>query len=177
VKTARTGINVSRAIAGRMLLVSGALMAALAGCAAMKASQQPEKKNLTVLESGTPRSHVIAELGAPLWSEQRDGKTVDIFAFKQGYSKTTKAGRALVHGTADVFTFGLWEVVGIPAETLADGKDVKVQVVYDANEHVQSLNMIKGQEVLTPTDWLGRKGKPVISTVQHSEAVTANVVK
>ena len=129
------------------------------GCAAYKATQQPGKKNLGVLAPGTPRSHVIAELGAPLWSEERDGARVDLFSFKQGYRKTTKAGRALVHGAADVATGGLWEVVGIPAETLADGSDVKVEVTYDDRRAVKSVDCIEGQKILTPRRLFARKKK------------------
>lgn len=135
------------------------LLALAPGCAAYKASQQPSKKNLGVLAPGTPRSHVIAELGAPLWSEDRDGARVDLFAFKQGYRKTTKAGRALVHGAADVATGGLWEVVGIPAETLADGADVKVEVTYDDRRAVKTVDCIEGQNVITPRRLFARKRK------------------
>ena len=63
------------------------------GCAAVKATQQPGKKDLAVLSNGMARTHVIAELGAPVWSDERDGDIVDVFAFKQGYSKGVKAGR------------------------------------------------------------------------------------
>ncbi len=117
------------------------------GCAALKATQQPGKKDLAVLTQGMPRTHVIAELGAPIWSDERDGDIVDIFAFKQGYTKGIKAGRAFIHGAADVATFGLWEVVGIPAESLADGTDVRVEVHYDKHQTVRTLEVLKGEKV------------------------------
>jgi hypothetical protein len=129
------------------------------GCAAIKATQQPSKKDLSVLTPGTPRTRLICELGAPLWTEERDGATVDIFAFKQGYTKAVKAGRALVHGAADVATGGLWEVVGVPAETLADGKNVKVEVTYDERRAVRAVEVIEGQEVLSPRRLFGRRRK------------------
>ena len=120
------------------------------GCAAVKATQQPGKKDLGVLSAGTPRTHVIAELGAPTWSDERGDDIVDVFAFKQGYTKGIKAGRALIHGAADVATFGLWEVVGIPAEMLADGTDVRVEVHYDPRQAVRSVEVIKGEQVFEP---------------------------
>jgi hypothetical protein len=136
------------------------LLLTASGCAAIKATQQPNKKNLSVLTPGTPRTHLIAELGAPLWSEERDGTMVDVFAFKQGYTKAVKAGRALAHGAADVATGGLWEVVGVPAESLADGKNVKVEVTYDERRAVRSVDVIEGQEVIEPRRHLfGRKHK------------------
>jgi hypothetical protein len=140
-------------------VVIGALLLGSSGCAAFKATQQPNKKKLSVLTPGTPRSHVIAELGAPVYTEEREGVTTDVFAFKQGYSKGVKAGRALVHGAADVVTGGLWEVVGIPAESLADGTDVKVEVVYDQRRAVQSIEVIEGQDEFVPRGPLGRKLK------------------
>ena len=146
--------NAACAAIGLFLLAVSA-----SGCAAYKATQQPSKKNLGVLAPGTPRSHVIAELGAPLWSEERDGARVDLFSFKQGYHKATKAGRALVHGAADVATGGLWEVVGIPAEALADGSDVKVEVTYDDRRAVKTVDCIEGQKILTPRRLFARKRK------------------
>ncbi len=148
-----------------------ALIFSCSGCAAIKATQQPEKKNLKVLSLGTPRSHVIAELGAPIYSEDRDGTKVDVFAFKQGYTKGVKAGRALVHGAADVVTGGLWEVVGIPAESLADGKDVKVEVTYDERRAVHSIDVIQGQEQITPRRLFSRKAKPDATVATQSDAV------
>ncbi len=45
-------------------------------------------------------------------------------------------------------TGGLWEVIGIPAETLADGTEVQVVVSYDNLENVHAVQVIKGQKVL-----------------------------
>jgi hypothetical protein len=137
-----------RLLAAVLLIAALLTVGVLApGCAAVKATQQPGKKDLAVLSNGMARTHVIAELGAPVWSDERDGDIVDVFAFKQGYSKGVKAGRALIHGAADVATFGLWEVVGIPAESLADGTDVRVEVHYDRRQVVRSVEVIKGDKV------------------------------
>jgi hypothetical protein len=35
-----------------------------------------------------------------------------------------KAGRALVHGAADVATFGLWDVVGTPTGAIFSGDEI-----------------------------------------------------
>jgi hypothetical protein len=158
----------SRLVAAVLAAVVGGVLLASPGCAAYKATQQPDKKNLSVLTPGTPRSHVIAELGAPLWSEERDGARVDLFAFKQGYRKATKAGRALVHGAADVATGGLWEVIGIPAEALANGTDIKVEVTYDRLRAVRTIEVIEGQDALTPRRLFARKSKPVVKTAQKT---------
>ncbi|HET6881221.1 MAG TPA: hypothetical protein VFI31_13760 [Pirellulales bacterium] len=122
-------------------------VAECSGCAAVKASRQPDKKNLGVLHEGTPRAQVIAELGAPTYTKPRpDGTVEDVFSFKQGYTKGVKMGRAFVHGAADVATGGLWEVVGIPTEIWADGTDVQVLVTYDQDERVRYRRVFKGQQ-------------------------------
>ena len=137
-----------------LLLALFALSASAAGCAASMAARQPAKRDLAVLAAGTPRTHVIAELGSPVWTETAGGQTSDVFSFKQGYTKPVKAARALLHGAADVATIGLWEVVGIPAETLADGTDVQLEVHYDRDHRVASVGTIKGRAALA-----GQEGK------------------
>jgi hypothetical protein len=119
------------------------------GCSVYMATQQPEKKDVHVLDRGTARNHVIAEFGAPVHTEVDDeGKTCDVFVFVQGYSGGIKAGRAAFHGAADILTLGLWEVVGTPVEAVADGTEVKCEVFYDENECVDYINVLKGESEL-----------------------------
>lgn len=117
-------------------------------CSVFMAANQPDKKDFHVLDRGTPRDQVIAELGIPAYSKVEEGRKCDVFAFVQGYSKGAKVGRAVFHGAADVFTLGLWEVAGTPIEVVADGNEVKLEVFYDANETVERVNVIKGKEVV-----------------------------
>jgi hypothetical protein len=125
------------------------LSAFASGCSVWQAAHQPDKKDMGVLYQGTPRLNVIAELGTPVWSEQSpEGATTDVFTFKQGYSEINKTGRALFHGAADVATMGLWEVVGTPAEMIADGTDVQLQVRYDAYQNVETVQVLKGAEAV-----------------------------
>jgi hypothetical protein len=111
----------------------------LTGCSVFMATRQPDKKDLSVLEVGNPRSFVLSELGQPISTEIKNGKRVDIFKFIQGYGKATKTGRALFHGTADVVTLGLWEVVATPTEVILDGKKMAYEVIYDANDRVEKV--------------------------------------
>ena len=109
------------------------------GCAVFMAAKQPPKKDLSVLSVGTPRSLLLAELGQPTATETSDGKKVDMFSFTQGYSKPAKAARAVFHGAADVFTLGLWEVVGTPTEAVFDGTKMAFEVTYDQNDRVENV--------------------------------------
>lgn len=70
---------------------------------------------------------------------------MDVFTFVQGYSKGAKVGRAFFHGAADVVTLGLWEVVGTPIETVADGTQMKVEMSYDGEERVKSVQYLAGK--------------------------------
>jgi hypothetical protein len=68
-----------------------------------------------------------------------EGESCDIFKFRQGYRNSTKVARAVFHGTADLLTFGLWEVVGTPVETGLDGETLSYQVCYDKKNTVTSV--------------------------------------
>jgi hypothetical protein len=114
------------------------LLVATSGCSVVMAAKQPDAKDLSVLNEGTPRSAVVSELGPPVWSGEREGAKVEVFSFVDGYHKGTKAARAFFHAAADVFTFGLWEVVGTPAEAIFSGSKMRIEVVYDAQERVKS---------------------------------------
>ena len=118
----------------------------IAGCSVVMATQQPSRMDFSVLSKGVDRSRVIAELGAPLTTDVKDGKRTDVFSVRQGYSTGAKVGRALFHGAADVFTLGLWEVVGTPVEAIASGTVVKVGVTYDKNDRVEEIITYSGKE-------------------------------
>ena len=122
------------------------ITALLTGCSVFMAAKQPPKKDLSVLSRGTPRARLLAELGQPVASETRDGKKVDVFSFTQGYSKPAKATRAVFHGVADVFTLGLWEVVGTPTEAVFDGTKTALEVTYDENNRVENVVNLQPQK-------------------------------
>lgn len=126
----------------RLFLFATLALLLLASCSVYMATNQPPKRNLAVLKPGTHRDLVIAELGAPVTSEKTDEGRKDIYTFVQGYSKFAKAGRALFHGTADLFTIGLWEAVGTPVEGAFDGKRISVRVVFDRDEKVKETKTL-----------------------------------
>jgi hypothetical protein len=115
------------------------------GCSVYMAAKQPDAKDLSVLKAGTHRGRVIAELGAPVWSGDKDGEKTDVFVFKHGYGAAARTGRAVFHGTADVFTLGLWEVVSTPTEAYFSGSDVKIEVAYDIKDLIRSTKDLTGQ--------------------------------
>jgi hypothetical protein len=129
----------------RLLLVV-CLLLNLAGCSVFMAAQLPDKKNLEVFKPGVPRPVVLAEMGLPAGYEDRNGVRSEVYKFKQGYSQQAKISRAVLHGTADVLTFGLWEAVGTPTEYYFSGTDTIVLVTYNRNDRVETVEYYKGGE-------------------------------
>lgn len=107
------------------------------------AAQQPPAKNVELFKSGTPRDELLAEFGPPFISEKTEGKTIEIFIFIQGYNRATKAGRVIFHAAADVFTLGLWEIIGTPTELYFDGKEMAFHVSYDEHERIEEVNVLR----------------------------------
>lgn len=116
---------------------------ALSGCSVFMAANQPRKRNLNVLAVGSPRSLVMAELGAPVSTETLRRSRVDVYSFRQGYSRGVRTTRAVGHGVADFLTLGIWEVVGTPAEAFFDGEETLIQVQYDAADRVVQTMTLK----------------------------------
>ena len=112
------------------------------GCAVYMAANQPGNKNMDLLKAGMPRDSIMAEFGAPVNTETKDGEKTDIYRFRQGYSQGEKAFRSVGHGVADVFTLGLWEVIGTPAEATFNGKDMAVKIIYDRNDKVKEVTYL-----------------------------------
>jgi outer membrane protein assembly factor BamE (lipoprotein component of BamABCDE complex) len=126
------------------LIACGALVAvAMSGCSVFMAANQPRKRNLNVLAVGSPRSLVLAELGAPVSTEMNRRNRVDVYAFRQGYSRGVRTTRAVGHGVADFLTLGIWEVVGTPTEAFFDGEETLIQVQYDAGDKVVQTMTLK----------------------------------
>lgn len=105
------------------------------GCSVVMAVKQPEEKNLDVLSVGNHQDVVRAELGAPtstgLIGIGGEKLEYDVFGFSEGNSRGWGVGRALLYGVLDVFTFGLWEVVGTPIEGgISGGEKRNIRVIY-----------------------------------------------
>lgn len=121
------------------LVIVSILSFSLSGCSVVMAAKQTQYREVEIVKEGTSRARLIAEFGRPEHSgETPDGQRYDIFKFKQGYGKGNKALRMLFHATADLFTCFLWEIIGSPAEMLAEGEDVEFKAIYNDDEEVVS---------------------------------------
>ena len=119
------------------------LALAAAGCSVAMAAHQPSRKDVKLFATGVPRNLVVGEVGAPVTTETKGGKRVDVYAFTQGYSKAARVSRTIGHGAADVFTLGLWEVVGTPTEAAFNGTPVVYEVTYDASDRIENVVVLK----------------------------------
>ncbi len=128
----------------RLFVLMVFLVTLISGCSVFMAAKQPVKKNVGLFEIGVPRSALIAEFGAPIISEIKEEKKIEIFKFLQGYSTGAKVGRAFFHGAADVVTLGLWELVGIPTEITFSGDEMAYLVKYDKDDLVEEVLALKG---------------------------------
>jgi hypothetical protein len=125
-------------------LLVACLLFNLAGCSVFMAAQLPDRKNLDVFKPGVPRQVVLAEMGLPTEYENRNGVRSEVYKFKQGYSQPARISRAVLHGTADILTFGLWEAVGTPTEYIFSGTDTMVLVTYNSNDRVETVEYFQG---------------------------------
>lgn len=120
----------------------------LSSCSVYMAATQEDKKDMSVIQEGTPRSLVLGKLGQPVNTEKEKGVKKDFFSFTHGYSGGNKAMRAVGHGVLDIFTLGLWEIVGTPVEILADGEKVNMEITYDEEDKVDSYKVFVDGKVV-----------------------------
>ena len=122
----------------------GLVITILSGCATSTVLGRPKEKNLFVLNPGTSRGTVLSELGAPAYTKDlQNGEKFDTFAFDKGVSGGYKFGRGFFHIAADLFTIFLWEIVAWPGEKIAAGNNTTVEVSYDKDEKIKSVNYVK----------------------------------
>ncbi len=114
------------------------LMGVLSGCSVMLAATKPEPKDMDVLVIGTPRGDVLKEFGQPAQTGLGDGNRVDTFTYKEGERSNKKLGRAALHGSMDLISFGVWELFATPTEIMAIQPDITVEVTYDERDRVAS---------------------------------------
>lgn len=122
---------------------------AVSGCSINRALDEPHKKDYRVLDPGTSRDLVRAELGEPLESVGHD--SCDVFAFRKG-SSGWKYMRAVSYGVLDVATLGVSEIATDPAEAAVGKSKVRVRVCYDAAQNVvysERLEIGKSTQLMT----------------------------
>jgi len=115
----------------------------LSGCSVGMAMAGKDQKDTSVVFPGSPRAVVIAKLGPPETSTKNaNGETVDSWLIIKGNAPS--GGRAAMHAGLDVFTLGLWEVLGTPLEMGAAGEDrTRYIITYDKEDKIKDMQAIK----------------------------------
>lgn len=155
----------------------------LSGCSVFMAAKQPDYKNVDLFKVGTPRTQLLAEFGNPVSSDTKNGTKCDAFAFTQGYTSGAKAGRAFLHGVADVFTLGLWEVIGTPTEAVFSGDQVGYEACYDKDDRIKYFTLLTQYDgrgpknVGTATDTSTDPGGSALSNASNQSSSTPAAVQ
>lgn len=126
-----------------------AVAIAISACSINRALDEPHKKDYKVLQPGTSRDLVRAELGQPLVSVNHDD--CDVFSFQEG-SSGWKYMRAIGYGVLDVATLGAAEIATNPTEAAVGKDQLRVRVCYDARQNVaysERLAVGKGAKLMT----------------------------
>ncbi len=125
-------------------LVVGITALSSSGCGVYMAFTQPAAVDTAGLEQGgVTRDVVIERLGAPKSSvKNADGTREDIYEFYEGSATGWRIGRGLFHLGADLFTWGLWEIVATPTELLMKGEKITAQANFDASDRLTSFKVL-----------------------------------
>ena len=127
-------------IMGRVIIATWGLclVLALAGCSVGMALSGKKEPDLGVIRIGSTRGEVELQLGSPIESVTRpDGLRSDVYEYEIGNEPS--AGRAAGHAVMDIFTLGLWEVIGTPIEAV-QGEEFRVTILYSPDDRVVSIN-------------------------------------
>ena len=111
----------------------------LSSCSVGMALSGKKEMNTSILFPDVPREAVITRIGEPEYSGiDEEGNYVDTYTLVRGNEPSTT--RAVVHGTLDVFTLGLWEIMGTPFEVI-EGAEAKSKIViyYDSEERIKRI--------------------------------------
>jgi hypothetical protein len=71
-----------------------------------------------------------------------DGRHYAVYEYQTGNEPST--GRAVAHGTMDVITFGLWEIIGTPIEGFS-GDTYRLAVTYNEFWQVEEMQSLQAE--------------------------------
>lgn len=102
----------------------------------MVASRSSYRGDLNVIQPGVQRSVVIAELGQPdNMTVLENGGYDDRYVLDpNAHRGVTKFFTALFYAVADIFTFGLTEVIFVPTEIAMRDKTGIFHLTYDPDQ-------------------------------------------
>ena len=117
----------------------------ITGCSVYMSASRSTYKDTSVIQLGADRAVVLKELGPPHASlKLENGGYKDIYKIDPDAHRAGSKGAAVAwHVIADIFTIGLWEVVGTPLELAAQDKPVTFILKYDDKEKLVEMETVK----------------------------------
>lgn len=108
----------------------------LSSCSVVMAANK-EGTNISKVQHCKNRSQFIAKGGKIVSSERMpNGDLVELYQFTK---ERGSIGRAFMHGVLDVWTLGLWEVVGTPMEGFDTKEFFCLKVISDCDGNVKDV--------------------------------------
>lgn len=118
------------------------VISSLTGCSAVMAAKGKREANVSALQYGDTKNMVLAKIGyQPIRNYMDKEKQIEIYEIEYGNEAST--GRAIAHGTLDILTLGVWELVGTPLEATKGEKSYLV-VEY---ENGKLVNFYQSQQI------------------------------
>jgi hypothetical protein len=149
----KTNMNLKNHIKNLTLIINCICFLMLSGCAASRALNKEDRKDYSVLEKGTERDLVLAELGVPIVAGAPHGSNADsrcdIFAFREGVSGA-KYARAVGYSFLAVGTLGISEIVTNPVESAIGNDKIRLRVCYDENLRVDTVSRLEAGVAAIP---------------------------
>ena len=122
----------------KKLILLMAAVAMFSGCAANMAMNGKNGPDMKVVKHQESRQEVERLLGSPVEvTELKNGHVICRYVYEAKIDPDYI--RAAGHATADLFTFGLWELVGTPIEGYVARKR-KASVEYDESGKIVKVN-------------------------------------
>jgi len=113
----------------KRLIVLLLLVPFISGCSVGMALHGKREPDMGDLRKGMSieEAHFILRDYEPAISFTDDGDRIEEYKIELGNKPS--GGRALGHLAMDVFTLGLWEIVGTPVEAMTSG-DMRLKITY-----------------------------------------------
>ena len=113
---------------------------ALCGCSTVMEANRPQAVSIKSYKANDRRFDIISKLGAPLASTKDGDLSCDLYKLNT-HGHTGAAKGAIVAGSAiaDVFTLGLFEVVGTSAQAASKTKLHNVMFCYAPDERLSQI--------------------------------------
>lgn len=126
----------------KMVVLHCLILGSLYGCSVGMALSGRPDPNLGAVKEKAKRGEVELNLGGgPVKTmSMPNGKLLCVYKYSTGDAPSP--GRAIFHLFMDVFTLGLWEVIGTPVEGFA-GNTHYVSIVYDDDDRVAEVKPAK----------------------------------